>query len=39
MEDSIYCGDCKHCIEFERTADFEGHEERKRKRIAEQNEY
>lgn len=35
----IYCGECSNCIEWERTADLEGHEERKRQRITEENEY
>lgn len=30
---------CQECTEWERTADIEGYEERKRERIAEENEY
>lgn len=38
-EDEIFCGECPACIEWEMTADIEGAEERKRQRIAEENEY
>ena len=38
-EDKVFCGDCVNCLEWEITADIEGHEERKRARIAEENEY
>lgn len=38
-EDKIFCHECANCLEWESTADIEGHEERKRARIAEEQEY
>lgn len=38
LKEQLYCGECENCIEWERQADIEGHEERKRQRIAEENE-
>ncbi len=39
LNDKGFCGECAHCIEWDRTADIEGFEERKRQRIAEEQEY
>jgi hypothetical protein len=38
-EDKMFCNECVNCLEWDRTADIDGHEERKRERIAEENEY
>ena len=39
LKDEAFCGDCVNCHEWERTADIEGYEEKKRQRIAEEQEY
>jgi hypothetical protein len=39
VDGEIFCGDCESCIAWDATADIEGYEDLKRKRIAEQNGY